>query len=81
MYQFAYFYEKKVTHRNCDPDSAAKLGAGLISDEFKQANIFTGTADIQVMAARADDPKILRRQPSLRNARRFTRQAEELYYT
>ncbi len=68
MYQFAYFYEKKVTHRNCDPDSAAKLGAGLISDEFKQANIFTGTADIQVMAARADDPKILRRQPSLRNA-------------
>ncbi len=66
LYQASYFFEKKVTHTNVEPDQAAIFCCRMIEDEFKQANIFTEKADIQIMAAKAGNPKILRKAPTLK---------------
>ena len=65
-YQASYFFEKKVTHTNIEPDQAAEFCLKTVEDEFKQVNIFTEKADIQIMASRADDPKVLRKAPTLK---------------
>ena len=65
-YQASYFFEKKVTHTNIEPDQAAEFCLKTVEDEFKQVNIFTEKADIQITASRADDPKVLRKAPTLK---------------
>ena len=68
MMQFEYHYEKKVTHENIRPEiedgktygAAAEKAFSLVRDKFKQVNIFTADEEIQVLASRAEDPRIKR---------------------
>lgn len=68
LYQAEYHYKNKVIHRNMSYDDAASLCRLLLTDEFKQANIFTASSDIQILAAKAEDPRITKKPSALRCA-------------
>ena len=57
MYQVEYTYEKKVTHENLDPDVIFDKAMELVTNEFKQVNIFTATEDIQILASKPTKPE------------------------
>lgn len=71
-FQAEYTFPKKVTHSNLEADDALELSASLICDVFKQINIFTDEAEIQVLAAKPQSPHIMRcavgSRPSARSA-------------
>ncbi len=58
LYQAEYTFEKKVTHTNFPATSGAEFCLALIENDFKQANIFTNTRDIQILASKPENPKI-----------------------
>ena len=60
-YQAEYSYEKKVTHENLSAEDALQNALSLVSEEFKQVNIFIEGADIQVLASKPDNPRITRK--------------------
>lgn len=62
LMQFEYHHEKKVTHENLRPEDTAEKAFSLVSDHFKQINIFTATEEIQVLASKADNPRIKHRK-------------------
>ena len=64
-YQAEYTYEKKATHKNFGADEAVEFCLNLVIEDFKQANIFTVTSDIQVLASKADNPRITKKKASL----------------
>lgn len=64
-YQAEYHYEKKVTHNNLNGDEAADLCIRLVSEEFKQISAFTDTADYQILCAKPERPRIIRKKPSM----------------
>ncbi len=57
-FQAEYTIDTKVTHQNMNAGEAAAEALRLVREEFKQINIFTRTEDIQVLAAKADRPRI-----------------------
>ena len=57
-YQAEYTYEKKVTHQNLQADDAALLAEKLLTEDFKQINIFTLSEDIQILASKPAKPRI-----------------------
>ncbi|MBQ8564142.1 MAG: SAM-dependent methyltransferase [Firmicutes bacterium] len=61
MYQVEYMFEKKVTHENLSAEDAVKKSLDLITEDFKQINIFLEGEDIQVLAAKPASPKVSRR--------------------
>lgn len=63
-YQAEYHFEKKVTHENLSKDECFKLCLGLLSDSFKQVNIFSASADFQVLASKPENPKIIKKAPT-----------------
>lgn len=65
QYQAEYTFEKKATHKNFGRDEAVDFCVKLIADDFKQANIFTVTSDIQVLASKAENPRITKKTASL----------------
>ena len=67
-YQFEYQYEKKAIHENTDQVQCLLLIQQLLNDDFKQINIFGTEADYQVLAARPDRPKIIKKPPTQRKA-------------
>lgn len=64
VYQAEYHFEKKVTHENRSPEEALTLALSLLAEDFKQLNIFSTDADYQVLAAKADKPRIIRSKPT-----------------
>ena len=60
-YQAEYHYNKKVTHINLNSENALDLCLKLIQNDFKQVNISTNTQDIQIIAAKPDNPRITRK--------------------
>lgn len=64
QYQFEYHYEKKVTHENLPPEQAIEICRELLLKDFKQVNIYKVNEDVQVLAARPDRPRILRKPKS-----------------
>ena len=66
LMQFEYHHEKKVTHENLRPEDTAEKAFSLVNDCFKQINIFTATEEIQVLASKADNPRIKAPQKSKR---------------
>ena len=64
LYQAEYHFEKKVTHENLDKEECLSLCTELMERTFKQANLFTGAADYQVLANQPDKARILKRPPS-----------------
>jgi len=61
LYQVEYTFEKKVTHENLPAEDAVKKSLDLITEDFKQINIFLDGEDIQVLAAKPATPKVSRR--------------------
>jgi len=57
MYQVEYTFEKKVTHENLDAASAYTKSMELVTNDFKQVNIFTATEDIQILASKPTKPE------------------------
>ena len=62
-FQAEYTYPKKVTHKNLEAAEAAGFALRLVCEEFKQVNIFTAEAEIHVLAAKPEKPRVTRRLP------------------
>ena len=60
-YQAEYTYPKKVTHSNLDAADARSLVLRLVCEDFKQINIFLRDSEIQVLAAKPETPRIIRK--------------------
>lgn len=67
MYQAEFHFDKKVTHKNIPYFEVIDFTENLIQKDFKQINILMENEDIQILAAKADNPKITRK-PSIRKA-------------
>lgn len=63
-YQAEYHYEKKVTHENLTETEAQALCLRLLTEEFKQLNLFSCDADYQILASKPERPRILRQKPT-----------------
>lgn len=69
-YQIEYQYPKKVTHENVSKEQCLKLCENFLAEQYKQANLFCVEGDYQILAAKPDKPKIIKKpasktQPSL----------------
>lgn len=62
LYQVEYHFEKKVTHDNLKPEDAVKLSMELVEEKFKQVNVQTMSEEMQVLASKAEKPKIIRKK-------------------
>lgn len=60
IYQVEYSFEKKVTHANMVKEQCLVLCLDLISNDFKQINIFCTGADYQILAGKPESPKIIK---------------------
>lgn len=67
MYQAEFFFENKVTHRNIPYFDGIDFASDLITRCFKQTNILTETDDIQILAAKPDNPRITIRSSAHRS--------------
>ncbi len=63
-YQIEYHYPKKVTHENVSPSQCLDLCKELLKEQFKQVNLFCSNGDYQIMAAKPDKPKIIKKPAS-----------------
>ena len=59
-FQFEYVYEKKAIHQNLWQWEAEERCVALVAEDFKHVNIFTLGGEIQVLAAKAESPRISR---------------------
>ncbi len=66
-YQAEYSYDKKVTHLNLNEDEILSFAVSLL-DDFKQLNIFTTSEEVQVLASKADNPRITLRKTEAKTA-------------
>lgn len=64
FYQATYHYEKKVTHENLKQNECQSFCIQLLNDTFKQCNLFCVEADYQILAAKSDKLKIIKKSPS-----------------
>ena len=64
LFQTEYAYEKKVTHENLTAEESMKLALHLVQQEFKQVNIYLEGSDIQILASKLENPKIIRKAGS-----------------
>ena len=63
-YQIEYHYQKKVTHDNVDQEQCLKLCINFFKEQYKQANLFCVEGDYQILAAKPDRPKIIKKPAS-----------------
>lgn len=66
MYQAEYQYEKKVIQDNLTSDNVIDTCLNLIADNFKQVNIYTEEADIQILAAKPEKPRFINRPGTMK---------------
>ncbi len=60
-YQIEYHFPNKVTHENLKKDQCLELCRELLTEVFKQMNLFTEEADYQILASNPDRPKIIKK--------------------
>ncbi len=60
MYQAEFQYDKKVTHKNIPFFEAIDFALDTVKNDFKQINIMTETEDIQILASKPANPKVVR---------------------
>ncbi len=60
-YQIEYHFQNKVTHKNLKKQECLDLCSELITDIFKQMNLFSVDADYQILAASPDKPRIIKK--------------------
>lgn len=61
LFQVEYSWEKKVTHENLSTEEAVLRSQSLISEQFKQINVFLDGEDLQILASKPETPKISRK--------------------
>ncbi len=59
VYQVEYHYSQKVIHENIPRDEFVESVSRFIMLDFKQINLFTKEEDIQILAAKPTEPRIL----------------------
>ncbi|QOX62240.1 SAM-dependent methyltransferase [Anoxybacterium hadale] len=64
FYQVEFQYSNKVTHENLNEEQLLPFCNHLIAGEFKQINLFCTDGDYQILAAKPDKPRILKKPPS-----------------
>ncbi len=64
LYQVEYTFDKKVTHENLTKDAACETAISLMNEKFKQADIFTKSEDIQILASKPEKARITRKPPT-----------------
>lgn len=64
FYQAEFQYSGKVTHENLKQEQLIPFCDHLIAGEFKQVNLFSNEGDYQILAARPDKPRILKKPPT-----------------
>lgn len=79
VYQVEYHFEKKVTHENLIEEKVIGLCENLITEEFKQMNVQTVFEDIQVLAAKPENPKIIRKHTDKRQIINLEHNKEKKY--
>lgn len=57
-YQAEFTFEKKVTHENLDAAGAEALALKLLTEEFKQADVFTADEDMHILCSKPEKPHI-----------------------
>jgi SAM-dependent methyltransferase len=67
-YQCEFHSDSKVTHQNLAPDDVPAFVEEKIRSEFKQLNLYTAGEDVEVRAAHADRPRMLRRRAQHRGS-------------
>ncbi|HVI41459.1 MAG TPA: SAM-dependent methyltransferase [Anaerovoracaceae bacterium] len=60
-YQIEYHYQKKVTQENVSMEQCLNLCENFLTEQFKQVNLFCVEGDYQILAAKPDKPKIIRK--------------------
>lgn len=60
-YQMEYYFQNKVTHENLKKEQCLELCKELITDVFKQMNLFSVDADYQILASDPDKPRIIKK--------------------
>lgn len=60
-YQIEYHFPNKVIHKNLNKAQCLALCAELMTDVFKQMNLFSTDADYQVLASDPDRPRIIKK--------------------
>lgn len=63
-YQFSFFYNKKVIHKNLDKQDSINELKSLFDTTFKQGNIFTKDKDIQILISKKFKVTILNSKPT-----------------
>ncbi len=58
LFQAERVFQKKVTHQNLTAPEAVTFCLELVTEEFKQINLFTHKSEIQVLASKPDSPRI-----------------------
>jgi SAM-dependent methyltransferase len=64
LFQFSFYYTKKVLHENLEQEEAIIRINGLFADMFKQASIYTQDADIQVLTSKKGKVTVLKKTPT-----------------
>lgn len=59
-FQLEYTYDKKVTHENVDEFGIVDRCLKLVGEDFKQVNLFTRSGEIQVLASKPENPRIIK---------------------
>lgn len=77
-YQAEFVFDKKVTHVNIPPNQAAEFCLSLVEKDFKEANIFTDSSDIHIMASKPQSPRITRK-PATLSCKAFSHNREKNY--
>lgn len=67
-YQFSFFYNKKVIHKNLDKQDSINELKSLFDTTFKQGNIFTKDNDIQILISKKFKVTILNSKPTKNQA-------------
>lgn len=63
-YQMEYHSQNKVTHKNLSKEQCLALCMELITDIFKQINLFSVDADYQILASNPENPRIIKKAPT-----------------
>ncbi len=62
--QLTYNYKTKVIHENLELEGSPEVLEKLLVQTFRQAMIFTKTADYQILISKKGIPKILKKKPT-----------------
>lgn len=64
-YQAEYTFDKKATHRNISQEDIAEFCYALVTESFKQVNVFTDNFDMQILASKPENPRVTKKPSTL----------------